>query len=74
MGMEIFFQQFKYNTTILEDDEKKKEYSLALTNRFQALQYLEEETIDEQWRKTKEVVTSTCNEILGSKNTTIKNG
>ena len=60
-------QRLKYNTTILEDVEKKNEYSIALTNRFQALQYLEEENIDEQWRKTKEVVTSTCNEILGRK-------
>ena len=60
-------QRLKYNTTLLEDSEKKKEYSLALSNRFHALQYLEEETIDQQWSKMKEVVTSTCNEVLGRK-------
>lgn len=41
------------------------EYRLALGNRFQVLQeILEEETIDKQWRREKDIVTLTCKEIL----------
>ena len=60
-------QRFKYNTTVLNDNEIQKEFSITLSNRVQAFQYLEEETIDDQWNKMKEIVTSTCEEVLGRK-------
>jgi hypothetical protein len=47
---------------------KQEEYRLALTNRFQVLpEQLGEETMDEQWKKVKEAVTTTYKEVLGLK-------
>ena len=59
-------QRFGYNTFLLNDTNKREEFSITLSNKFQALQELmEEETIDERWQKVKGAVTSTCNEVLG---------
>ena len=56
------------HVVMIKDKDKQEEYRLALKNRFQVLQeLLEEETIDEQWRKVKESVTTTCREVLGHK-------
>jgi hypothetical protein len=63
----------RYNTTILKDPKKKEEFRVKLSNKFQVLQeLLEEDTIDEQWQKAKEAVTSTCQEVLGPKKHTHK--
>ena len=57
-----------YNTLLLKVENKLQEYILALTNRFQALQNLQEDVIiDEQWKTIKEAVTTTCNKVLGLK-------
>ena len=53
----------------------KKEFSITLSNTFQALQELmDEETIDRRWPRVKGArVTSTCHdEVLGPKNTNHK--
>jgi len=40
-------QRLRYNTTLLKDTNKREEFNIALSNRFQVLQQLlEEETID----------------------------
>ena len=48
---------FTLHVCLRHNSEKKKEYNLVLTNRSQALQHQDKETIDEKKRKTKEVVT-----------------
>ena len=59
-------QRLGYNTFLLNDTNKREEFSITLSNKFQALQELmEEETIDERWQKVKGALTSTCNEVLG---------
>jgi len=58
-----------YNTFLLNDTNKREEFSITLSNKFQALQELmEEETIDVRWQRVKGAVTSTCNEVLGPRN------
>ncbi|KAL5018155.1 hypothetical protein ScPMuIL_003877, partial [Solemya velum] len=45
-----------------------EEFNITLSNKFQVLQeLLEEETVDERWKKTREAVTSTCQEVLGTR-------
>ena len=59
-------QRLGYNTFLLNDTKKRKEFSITLSNKFQALQELmEEEIIDVSWQRVKGAVTSTCNEVLG---------
>ena len=59
-------QRLGYNTSLLNDTNKREDFSITLSNKFKALQELmEEETIDERWQKVKGAVTSTCNEVLG---------
>ena len=61
-------QRQRYNTAILKDENKRQEYNITLTNRFQALQNLQEDpNIDEQWKNVKEIITTSCNDILGHK-------
>ena len=53
----------------MNDANKWEEFSITHSNKFQALQELmEEETIDLRWQRVKGVVTSTCHEVLGSRN------
>ncbi|VDP35281.1 unnamed protein product [Schistosoma margrebowiei] len=54
----------------LLDTDKLNEFKIALNNRFQALQDLlkeEETTMEDNWKGIKEVLTSTCQEVLGLK-------
>ncbi|KAK7107318.1 hypothetical protein V1264_015265 [Littorina saxatilis] len=61
-------QRQRYNTTALKDNKKQEEFKITLSNKFQVLEeLLEEETIEQQWQRAKEAVTSTCQEVLGSK-------
>ena len=65
----------KYNTTLLKKQAKREEFKLALSNKFQVLQeMLEEESINERLKTIKEAVTTVCQEVLGPKKPTIKNG
>ena len=58
-----------YNTFLLHDTNKREEFSITLSNKFQALQELmEEETIDVRWQRVKGAVTSTCSEVLSPRN------
>ena len=54
-------QRLGYNIFLLSDTNKREEFSIILSNKFQALQELmEEETIDFRWQRVKGAVTSTC--------------
>jgi len=50
-----------YNTFLLNDPNKREEFSITLSNKFQAMQELmEEETIDVRWQIVKGAVTHKC--------------
>ena len=54
-------QRLGYNIFLLSDTNKREEFSIILSNKFQALQELmEEENIDLRWQRVKGAVTSTC--------------
>ena len=57
----------KYQVGLLQSEEKRNEFQLELSNRFQALENLEEMDINEHWEKVKEVVNTTCTNKLGPK-------
>ena len=62
-------QRLGYHTLLLNDTNKREEFSITLSNKFQVLQKLmEEETFDVKWQRVKGVVTSICNEVLGPRN------
>ncbi|VDP43502.1 unnamed protein product [Schistosoma margrebowiei] len=57
----------RFNIAFLRDTNKINELKIALNNRFRALQDLlkeEETTMEDNWNGTKEVLTSTCQEVL----------
>lgn len=64
-------QRQRYNTPTLKMEEKKKEFKITLSNKFQVLQELIEDeeniNIDTRWRGVREALTSTCQEVLGPK-------
>ena len=62
------FRKKQYNTILLKDPAKQREFQLKLTNKFEALQNLQEEdevSIESIWETTKDVITSTCEEVIG---------
>ena len=66
-------QRQRYNTATLKDTWKQEEFKVTLSNKFQVLEeLLEEGTIEQKWQNVKEAVTSTCQEVLGSKSYTHK--
>ncbi|VDO71550.1 unnamed protein product [Schistosoma margrebowiei] len=59
-----------FNTAFLRHNDKLNQFKITLNNRSQALQDLltEEETMmEDNWKRTKEALTSTCQEILSCK-------
>ncbi|XP_073714068.1 uncharacterized protein [Misgurnus anguillicaudatus] len=60
-------QRHKYNTCFLRDTHKLEEFRVALSNKFQILQEVEEEedTVDNRWKRVKETITTTCSDVLG---------
>ena len=59
-------QRLGYNIFLLKETNKRKEFRITLSNKFQALQeMMEEETIDVRCQRMKGAVTSTCHEVLG---------
>ncbi|VDP49561.1 unnamed protein product [Schistosoma mattheei] len=65
-----------FNTAVLRHTNKLNEFKTALNNRFQALQDQlkeQETTMEDNWRSIKEALTSTCQEVLASRSTTIRN-
>ncbi|VDO48722.1 unnamed protein product [Schistosoma margrebowiei] len=60
----------KFNTAFLRDTDKLNKFKLALSNKFQAFHDLlngEGTTVESNWKKIKEAITSTCHEVLGHK-------
>ena len=56
----------RYNVSFLKEENIKQEFKLELTNRFKALEDLEEnDNIDAQWEAIKKAWNSTCQQILG---------
>ncbi|KAL6459686.1 hypothetical protein MHYP_G00314450 [Metynnis hypsauchen] len=56
-----------------ERQQEKEEFKVTFSNKFQVLEDIsEEQTIELKWQKVKEVVTSTCQEVLGPKSYTHK--
>ncbi|KAL3863347.1 hypothetical protein ACJMK2_005107, partial [Sinanodonta woodiana] len=66
-------QRHCYNNTALRENNKQEKFKITLSNKFQVLEeLLEEETIEDRWKRVKEAVTSTCQEVLGPKTYTHK--
>ncbi|VDO67057.1 unnamed protein product [Schistosoma margrebowiei] len=60
----------RFNTAFHQDTDKLIEFKIVLNKRFQALQDLlreKETTMEDNWKWIKEVLTSTCQEVLGCK-------
>ena len=56
----------RFNMTLLKDPAKKGEFQLTLSNRFQALADLpEESSIEDIWTSYKTATVQTCREVLG---------
>jgi len=62
--------RIKYNTQYLKDNNKRQEFSVTLSNRFEVLNELLEEDelgMDDKWTHIKEAWAETCEEVLGRK-------
>ena len=60
----------RYNVGLLRNREVKAQFQLKLSNRFQPLQELEDETnMEGMWEDTKKIWLDTCEEVLGRKKT-----
>ena len=57
----------KYNVNFLQEQEKKKEFCITLSNKYSALSQLEDESVENHWQLVKEALTSTCDAVLGKK-------
>ena len=58
----------RYNVDFLKDKRIAEEFSLTLSNRFQALSLDDaEQGIDEEWEQMKQAWTETCDQTLGKK-------
>ena len=56
----------RFNTTLLKNSVKKEEFQLSLSNRFEILADLPDDTpVEERWNKYKEATIETCREVLG---------
>ena len=62
----------KYNVGLLRSEDTQKTFKISLTNRFQPLQELIEDSesdIETQWEHSKKLWHDTCEEVLGKKKT-----
>ncbi|VDO74918.1 unnamed protein product [Schistosoma margrebowiei] len=60
----------KFNTSFLQDTNKLNKFKIVLSNKFHAFHDLlngEGTTVESNWKRIKEAITSTCHEILGHK-------
>ena len=71
---ETTIQRQRYNVGLLRDMETKEKYMLQLSNKFQVLEELHEDsdTTEQQWKNIKETLTSTCEEVVGYRKHTHK--
>jgi hypothetical protein len=58
----------RYDARRLKDKQIKEAFQLKLQNRFQELGDMDENEIEQQWSKTKDIYTETAEEILGFRN------
>ncbi|VDO97422.1 unnamed protein product [Schistosoma curassoni] len=59
-----------FNMASLRDTDKRNKFKIVLSSKFQALHDLlneEETTMESKWKGNKEVITSTCHEVLSHK-------
>ena len=64
----VITRRQRYTVSLLRDNEKREEYQNRLYNKFQVLQELIEEDdipMEHQWRNVKEILNSTCKEVVG---------
>ena len=64
----VITRRQRYNGSLLRDNEKREEYQKRLYNKFRVLQELIEEDdipMEHQWRNVKEILNSTCKEVVG---------
>ena len=59
--------RIKYQVNLLQDKDKREEFHLELSNKFQALENLEEKPIEDHWEEIKGIVTTTCSSVLRPK-------
>ena len=58
----------KFNTAVLKNPAKQEEFKLALSNRFQVLENLpDDSTVEEKWQTFKDATITTCQEVLGTR-------
>ncbi|VDO71844.1 unnamed protein product [Schistosoma curassoni] len=60
----------KFSTAFLRDTDKLNKFKIILSNKFQAFHDLlngEGTTMESNWKAIKEVITSTCHDVLGHK-------
>ncbi|VDP29666.1 unnamed protein product [Schistosoma mattheei] len=60
----------KFNTAFLQDTDKLNKFKIVLSNKIQAFHDLlngEGTTVESNWKRIKEAITSTCHEVLGHK-------
>ncbi|VDP46413.1 unnamed protein product [Schistosoma margrebowiei] len=60
----------RFNIAFLRDIKKLNKFKITLNNRFQALQDLRKDKLskmEDNWKDSKEALTSTCQEVLGCK-------
>ncbi|VDP46798.1 unnamed protein product [Schistosoma curassoni] len=60
----------RFNTAFHQDTDKFDEFKIVLNKKFQALQDLlreKETTMGDNWKRIKEALTSTCQEVLDRK-------
>lgn len=63
-------RRVKYNVSLLKDPKTRREFGLALKNKFEVLQELfeeEEDSVLNRWQKVKETLRSACQEVVGPK-------
>ena len=67
----------KYNVGLLRGKDTQAAFQISLSNRFQPLQELiedDETDIETQWEHCKKLWHDTCEEVLGKKKTSTRNG
>ena len=62
----------RYDVSKLMTQEQRQEFSVAISNRFQALADLEDGTIEKKWERVRTTFTSACEEVLGFRKRELK--
>ena len=60
-------RQQKFNVNLLKSENTKRESSLELRNRFEALTDMDSEDVERHWEKLKVSYIETCQTVLGTK-------